>query len=174
MITPAKATEPYKVWKEMREPKKESTRLKTWKRQHEELVDFFVEDFKKKNPDWVLVTEHAIEKQGISGRIDVLAGGENNQFMIWEIKTGKMYPYHEEQLRLYIAYERMQNPDANIAGYLKYIDSEFCLEEKFDANSLWRKAMNISDILEKEEPPDRRLCMSCRWYDYGNILKCPK
>ena len=165
---------PYKVWKEMREPKKESPRLKAWKRQHEELVDFFIQEFKEKHPDWILVTEHSIEKDGISGSIDVLARGKNNQFQIWEIKTGKEYPYHYEQLNLYVAIEKMSNPDAEIKGMLKYIDREPYIADEIDIEKIWENALHIRQMLESDKPPERVKYEGCRWCEYHSILHCPK
>ena len=165
---------PYMVWKEMREPKKESPRLKAWKKQHEELVDFFVREFKEAHPEWVVATEHSIEQDGIVGAIDVLARGSNNSFEIWEIKTGKEYPYHREQLRLYLAMEKMRNPDAAITGMLKYIDRKPYVVDEVDHKKIWEQALRIREMLESERPPERMKCDGCRWCSYHSMLHCPK
>jgi len=165
---------PYRIWKDMRAPKEEeSPQLKRWIERHEELVNFFVDEFKKENPDWFVVTDHSIELDGITGRIDILGRGKGNKFTIWEVKTGREYPYYPKQLELYVIIEQKRNPDAKIHGELRYVDHVPYNVADIDCDEVWNEALRIRDMLENDKPPQRVECDGCRWCDYRSVLHCP-
>jgi CRISPR/Cas system-associated exonuclease Cas4 (RecB family) len=166
---------PYSIWRDMREPKQEeeNERLAKWREQHDALVDLFIEEFKDSNPGWVVVTEHEISHEGMAGRIDVLARGKGNKFQIWEIKTGKKYPYHQRQLDLYLAMEKHHNPDAEIHGYLRYIDGQSNISDASDKRPLLLEALDVKEVLLQDIPPGKKYCDDCRWCSYKDST-CPR
>ena len=165
---------PYSIWKDIREPKKEDDdkRLEKWRTQHDDLVNLFVEEFKENHPDWVIVTEHDVELGGMTGRIDVLTRGKGNRFQIWEIKTGKEYPYHHKQLELYVAMEKKKNPQALIEGHLKYIDGEPIILDIQDMEHTLNEALHIKSLLTQDTPPKKKYCGDCKWCTYKDTT-CP-
>jgi len=165
---------PYAVWMDIRHPQiEEDGRLEKWRQQHDQLVSLFIDEFQTDHPDWVVVTEHALEIQGITGRIDVLARGKGNKFQIWEIKTGKEYPYHHKQLELYMAMMKNKNPTAILEGHLKYIDGEPLISDTIDTETILDNASQIKQILENDIPPAKKYCTDCRWCIYKET-NCPQ
>jgi CRISPR/Cas system-associated exonuclease Cas4 (RecB family) len=165
---------PHRIWREIREPSRDEEddeRLQRWREQHDKLVALFVDEFEANNPGWVVVTEHDVEVDDVAGRIDVLARGRGNQLRIFEVKTGKEYPYHRKQLSLYLAMEKMRNPEAEIIGALRYIDRPPLTMTPVDVEQLWKKAGNAKRLLEDESSPDRKGNVSCRWCRYRDT--CP-
>jgi|GEM_PF-4519135 len=164
---------PYTIWMDIRHPRKEEDeRLEKWRQQHDQLVSLFIDEFQAEYPDWVVVTEHSLEIQGITGRIDVFARGRGNRFQIWEIKTGKEYPYHHKQLDLYMAMMKKKNPTAQLQGHLKYIDGEPLISDTIDAETVLGKAAQIKNLLENETPPTKKYCDDCKWCIYKETT-CP-
>jgi CRISPR/Cas system-associated exonuclease Cas4 (RecB family) len=164
---------PYAVWMDIRHPRKEEDeRLEKWRQQHDQLVSLFIDEFQAENPGWVVVTEHSLGLQGITGRIDVLCRGRGNKFQIWEIKTGKEYPYHQKQLGLYMALMKKKNPQALIQGHLKYIDGEPLISNTIDAESMLQEATDIKNLLETDTPPQKKYCVDCKWCTYKEA-NCP-
>lgn len=151
---------PFKIWHDIRTSKEESDSLRRWKEDHGALLDHWSEKLREEG--WIIVRERSIEYEGFWGRIDII-GWKSDQIKLWEIKTGKEYPFHKIQAALYCLMEKKRGNE-NVSVAVQYTDICYEIDEK-DYSGIWDEALKAQSMLIDNNPPKEKipsgLCSFC-------------
>jgi hypothetical protein len=81
---------PFKIWHEIRIPKKESDNLRRWKEDHDTFLDNWSKKLKEEG--WIIVRERSIEYEGFRGHIDII-GKKTVTLKFGKLKLARNIPF---------------------------------------------------------------------------------